>query len=182
MTQNIDPFAQADGSQSTNPNALDPFAQPSGGGSYPKPIELMGMLLLLTPVKFEQVQAYQQPAGVMTTRLSADTTILTGMRKGESFDAMFWSQKPIVAAAEKAKRDGFPMIVGTLRRVPIGADAKSGKYSTHELFEAHIEAWRPSMGGQPPQYAWILEKFTAGEAQIARDYLASKQPASPFGA
>jgi hypothetical protein len=176
---NLDPFAQADGSPSVNPT--DPFGQPSGGGGdFPKPAELNGCLLLLTPVKFEQVQAYQQAPGVMATRLSADTVVLTGLRAGESFDSMYWSQKPIVAAAEKAVRDKIPAILGTLRRVPIGADAKSGKYPTTEALEAALDAWRP--GSAPIQFAWVLEKFAPEDAQIARDYLASKQPVSPFGA
>jgi len=176
MTNAIDPFAQADGSTSINPNAADPFGQPSGGGDYLKPLDLLGALILLTPVKFEQVPAYQGKPGEMVTRLSADTVVLTGDHAGRDFDAMFWSQKPIVAAAEKAKREGIPALLGTLRRVPIGADKKGGAYDTHEKFEAQLEI------APRTQYAWVLEKFTAEDAQIARAYLASKQPVSPFGA
>lgn len=181
MTQAVDPFAQADGSVSINPNvgpAGDPFGQPAGGGDFPKPLELNGALLLLTPVKVEVVpDKFAKDAGATTKRLSADTVVLTGLRKGESFDAMYWSQKPIVAAAESAQRKGVPSILGTLRRVPIGQAKKDGNYSTpdggtdYAAFEAAIEAWR--MGDAPIQFAWILEKFTDGEAQIARDYLAS---------
>lgn len=183
MTNDIDPFAQADGSQSAYPSTfLDPFGQPSGGGGdYPKAAELRGCLLLISPVKFEQVQAYQAAPGVMATRLSADTVVLTGDRAGEEFDEMFWSQKPIVKAAEKAQREGVASILGTLQRVPIGADAKSGKYDTYEKFEAYIDAWHPRLGGQPPQFAWVLAKFTPEERQIALDYLAKKNPVSPFG-
>lgn len=176
MTQAIDPFAQADGSASINPNtdpAADPFAQPGGGGDYLKPIDLLGSLILLSPVKIESVPAYRDTSGKMVDRLSADTVVLTGKHKGESFDEMFWSQKPIVKAAAKAMRDGIPSILGTLRRVPIGQTKKDGTYSTHEAFEAALDAWRK--GDPDIEYAWVLENFTDADRQIALEYLASKK-------
>lgn len=178
MTQAIDPFAQSDGSISTNPNAApagDPFDQPAGGGEYPKPINLLGALLLITPVKIDTVADKFNTAvpNATTKRLSADTVVLTGDRAGESFSEMFWSQKPIVAAAETAMRNGVAAILGTLRRVPIGQDKKENKYPTLEAFEEALENWRPSHGA-PIRSAWILERFTEEDAKIARDYLASK--------
>ena len=176
MTQAVDPFAQSDGSVSINPNAGtadDPFAQPTGGGEYPKPINLLGALLLITPVKIEEVaDKFSDKAGATVKRLSADTTVLTGDRAGETFSEMFWSQKPIVAAAETAMRNGVSAILGTLRRVPIGQDKKENKYPTLEAFEEALENWRPSMGA-PIRSAWVLERFTDADAQIARDYLAN---------
>lgn len=177
MTQAVDPFAQSDGSISTNPNATpagDPFDQPTGGGEYPKPINLLGALLLISPVKIDEVaDKFSDKPGATVKRLSADTVVLTGDRAGESFSEMFWSQKPIVAAAETAMRNGVSAILGTLRRVPIGQDKKENKYPTLEDFETALENWRPSMGA-PIRSAWILERFTEEDAKIARDYLASK--------
>jgi hypothetical protein len=179
MTQAIDPFAQSDGSVSVNPNAApaeDPFAQPSGGGDFPKLNELFGMLLLISPKLIEEVPdkfSSVVPAP-MVKRLTADTTVLTGLRAGETFEAMYWSQKPIVSAARSAMDKGVPAILGTLRRVPIGQDKKENKYPTLEAFEAALEAWRPAMGA-PIRFAWILDKFTEGDAQIAREFLAKKK-------
>lgn len=180
MTQAVDPFAQADGTAPTPPvtaPAGDPFNQPGGGGDYLKPANLRGALLLISPVKIEQVPAYRDNSGKMVDRLSADTVVLTGEHAGTEFDAMYWSQKPIIKAAAKAMRDNVPSILGTLQRVPIGEDKKSGKYSTPEgidyaAFEAAMEAWRK--GDPEIEYAWVLVNFTEDDAQIARDYLAKK--------
>lgn len=175
MTQTTDPFAQADGSVSINPNAApaaDPFAQPGGGGDYLKPIDLLGALLLLTPIEIKKVPPYRNPTGPVVDQLTADTVVLTGEHAGQEFDAMYWSQKPVIKAAARAMRDGIPAILGTLRRVPIGDDKKMGKYATLEAFEAALDAWR--MGQPEIQFAWILENFTPEEGQIARDFLAKK--------
>jgi hypothetical protein len=182
MTQNIDPFAQADGSTSINPNAGDPFSQPSGGGSYLKPVDLFGALILLTPIKIEEVKDnFDKGADPkLVERLTADTVVLDGVHAGKEFDAMWWSNAPIVGSGKAALERRSGAILGRLFRFPIGEDKKAGKYQTPADIEAALTAWRPGMPNV--RFSWKLAPFNPEDAQVARAYLASKQPVSPFGA
>lgn len=178
----IDPFAQPNGAPSIDPS--DPFGQPAGGGgSFPKPAELFGELLLITPLAVESVPdtyAKNKPGEPiqMKDRLTADTVVLTGERAGEEFDAMWWSQGPVVKAGQAALRKGVKAILGRLYRFPINEDKKAGKYTTRQDLEMALASWKPGMPNV--RIAWALEQFTAEDAQIARAYLASKQPVNPF--
>lgn len=165
-----DPFAQNEGNEF---DAEDPFGQPAGGGNYPKAEELNGCLIMLTPVKVEEVQKYRGKPGEMSERLSADTFVIDGERAGEEFDSMYWSQLPIVNAAKSAQRKGVKAILGRLRRFPISEDVKNGKFERGD-WEA-IEAAIAKGGKNVPQFAWVLDKYTEDDAKAAREALKARK-------
>jgi hypothetical protein len=169
-----DPFAQPSGNIATA--TIDPFGQPTGGGGgYPKPIDLLDTLLLITPIKVEVERNQYNPEGVKT--LHADVVILDGPRVGEEYNDMWWNQTSVVKAAEAAMRAQVPSVLGRLRRFPMNEDKKAGKYATAEDIEKAFVTWKPGMANV--RFAWALDKFTEDDARKARAYLAGK--ASPFG-
>lgn len=175
MTQAIDPFAQADGTPSVNPNAdpvADPFSQPVGGGEYPKIAELFGALIMLRPGEIKKVPDNFNK-GQEVDQLTADTIVLTGERAGEEYADMWWNNAPIVKAARHAMKNGSPAILGRLYRYPTNDDVKAGKYKTREDVETALANWRP--GTPNVRFAWVLENFTDADRQIALEYLASKK-------
>lgn len=172
MTQStttpVDPFAAA---------AEDPFGQPSsGGGARPKPADLIGALIMLTPVKVEQQPKYRGKPGETQDRLTADTVVLAGAGDwdGQSFDEMWWTNSPIVKAGQSALRKGQKMILGTLRRFPINEDVKAGTFAQGDwkALEAALETWAKNpMGSDKPSFAIALDQYTDEDAAKARDYL-----------
>lgn len=152
-------FASATGQSSPN------FVSGSGGGSFPRALELLGELVMLTPIEIEKVPGYEGKG--MIDRLTADTVVLTGDRAGE-YPAMWWSQSPIVkAAATVLRRGNGDIILGRLWRFP--QSSNKAKYPTRQAIEEALANWRP---GQPDvKYAWALETFTAEDAALATSYI-----------
>jgi hypothetical protein len=172
-----DPFASPAGSADQS----DPFGQPAtGGGKFPKAPDLNGALLLITPIKVDLVPKYQSKTGEMTERLSADTAVIQGGGdyEGQSFDAMYWSQSPIVAAGQKALRQHTKMILGRLRRVPTKDTRSEHKVETWQEFEDLADSWDYKRN-KLPSFAWVLEPFDEGDAVLAREWIAKNAP-SPF--
>lgn len=184
-----DPFAQADGAASNGKSEKDPFGQPATGGNFPKPADLWGCLIMITPKKIEEVKDNFDKEGLkMVSRLTADTMVIDGPPVeeiishglpepsdtysrfvGKSYPRMWWSQSPIVKAAEVALDEGTEAILGRLWRFPIGDDKE--KYEDRWELEEAMNNWRPGQG-QPPRYAWSLERYTDEEAQMARRVIA----------
>lgn len=152
-------FAGASGQSTPN------FVSGSGGGNFPKAIELLGELVMLTPIEIEKVTGYEGKGQI--DRLTADTVVLTGDRAGE-YPAMWWSQSPIVkAAATVLRRGNGDVILGRLYRFP--QSGNKAKYPTRQAIEEALQNWRP---GQPDvKYAWALETFTAEDAALATRFI-----------
>lgn len=152
-------FAGSDGR--TTPK----FVSGSGGGTFPKAIELLGQLVMLTPIQVETVPGYEGKG--TTERLTADTVVLTGDRAGE-YPSMWWGQSPIVKAAKEVLRRGNgDIILGRLYRFP--QTGNKAKFPTRQAIEEALQNWRP---GQPDvKYAWALEAFTPEDAELATRYL-----------
>lgn len=162
-TAPADPFATPSG---------DPFGQPAaGGGTYPKPQDLIGELVMLTPEKIETV-ADNFNKGNMVDRLTADTVVLSGDRAGESFDSMWWNQTSVVKAGAAALRKNQRMILGRLRRFPISEDVKAGKFNRGDwqAIETALANWTPK--SPAVRFAVALDLFTDEDAAVARAYLA----------
>jgi hypothetical protein len=172
-------FAHGDGSgtQAAPPT----FAQPTGGGVFPKPVDIVGELVMLTPVKIEQVPGYEGKGFV--DRLTADTVVLTGSRRGE-YPEMWWNQETIVKNAKSILRQAsqggqITPILGRLVRFP--QKNNRDKYPTPEAIEAALANWRP---GQPDvKFAWGLSRFSDEDAQIATAWIngdrSAAYPATP---
>lgn len=141
------------------------FVSGSGGGTFPKAIELLGQLVMLTPIQVETVPGYEGKG--TTERLTADTVVLTGDRAGE-YPSMWWGQSPIVKAAKEVLRRGNgDIILGRLYRFP--QTGNKAKFPTRQAIEEALQNWRP---GQPDvKYAWALETFTAEDAALATKFL-----------
>ena len=173
MTQTA--FAHGDGSGTQAATPSQQFSQPSGGGVFPKLPEILGELVMLTPSKIEQVPGYEGQG--IVDRLTADTVVLTGPRRGEYPD-MWWGQKTIVKNGEKmlrqAAQTGGPVtpILGRVTRFP----QKNAPESTPAETEAALANWRP---GQPQvKYAWGLSKFSDEDAAIATAWLQGDRSAA----
>jgi hypothetical protein len=195
-TAKKDPFANAANAEGNGQPAKDPFGQPAGGGGFPKVADLLGCLLLIKPIKVEEVPDYQDRTK-MRDQLTADVTVIDGPPAkeftdrgqtppdvsayvGKTYNSMWLNNKTLISAGEAALRDGTPSILGRLWRFPQTSEVKAGKYTDRhdlEAKEAEIQAnWRPGMPPpEPPKIAWGLEKYTEEEAQMARDFLAAKR-------
>lgn len=181
MTQ-TDPFATPD-AKSTAPAPQD-FGQPTGGGGYPKPIELNGSLLILEVGGSITMQPGQnkddngQP--IMVKRAEATThVVLAGPDAaeyaGQSFDDMFWSQMSMVKSLEKAAAKGQKMLLGTLRRFPQNVEkGKPNGCQTWQEIEQAFDDYRDRKRRDEPKFAWALEQYTEADAVAAREYLAGR--------
>lgn len=180
MTQ--DPFGNASGDV-----AGDPFGQPEGGGGkYPKAEDLLGVLLMISPIEITNVPKppkFGGKPGEMVEQLTADTVVLPDsvddLASAEEYHSMWWGQAGIVGAGKIAKRKGVPAILGRLWRFPVSEDKKDGTYHTRQDIEAAFVKFENRELKMPPRFAWSLEKFSPEDAEIARAYLANKK--SPFG-
>lgn len=148
-----------------NGQAIPNFVPGSGGGNFPKAVELFGELIMLTPIEIETVPGYEGKGTV--DRLTADTVVLTGDRQGE-YPSMWWSQSPIVNAAKNVLRRGKgDIILGRLYRFP--QSGNKAKFPTRQAIEKALAEWRP--GSPDVKFAWALETFTAEDAAIATAFL-----------
>lgn len=166
----------------------DPFSAPaSGGAKYPKleirdddnqivkdPNCLHGRLLMITPLKVETVpNRLSQVPGATQERVTADVVVLDdqtvygpssviGPPEGEleqvpaAFDGMYFSQAALVSQMRKATKanmagaDPKRMVLGRLKKEP---PKEKGRYPT-----------------------WVLADPTEADKQLARNYLATKNP------
>lgn len=173
MTQQTE-FAHGDGSGTAAPPPQ--FAQPSGGGVFPKPTDLVGELVMLTPVKVETVPGYEGRGTV--DRLTADTVVLTGARRGE-YPEMWWNQETIVKNGKsilRAAQTGAPVtpILGRIVRFP--QKGNRDKYPTPEAIEAALAAWRPGM--PEIKFAWGLSRFSDEDMAIATAWVQGDRSAA----
>lgn len=188
-----DPFAQAATAEG-NGSATDPFGQPATGGNFPKLVDLLGCLLMLTPQKIEEVPDNFNK-GQTTNRLTTTVLVCDGPPAdqyteagvappnedtaakwvGKSYPRMWINSSPIVKAAEVAMEEGTKAILGRLWRFPVSDDKE--KYADRWALEQALLNWRP--GQAAIRYAWSLERYTDEEAALAREVIAkSKAKAS----
>jgi hypothetical protein len=155
-------FADSNGQTTTQ---KPKFVSGSGGGTFPKAIELLGELIMLTPIRVETVPGYEGKG--TTERLTADTVVLTGDRAGE-YPSMWWGQSPIVKAGEEVLRRGNgDIILGRLYRFP--QSGNKAKFPTRQAIEDALANWRP---GKPDvKFAWALETFTPEDAALATRFI-----------
>jgi hypothetical protein len=149
------------------------FSSGTGGGVYPKAIELFECLVMITPIEIETVPGF---GGKGTAeRLTADTVVFEGERAGE-YPSMWWGQQPIVrAAAEGMRRGDGTILLGRLVRFPTSANKT--QYKDRAALEKALATWRP---GKPEiQYAWALEKFTPEDQAKAEKYLRGELVLAP---
>lgn len=177
MTQTTqDPFAAGPADDDENP-----FGTPTRG-SFPKPGTLLHKLLIMNPVKIEQVADRNNP-GKMKDRATVDTVALdpkTGEEIG-SYDAMYWSQGPIVKAARAALKSGRPTL-GTLHVFPVLKTLDRYKTETELLGDEDIQRWLARGSGLPPMaVAWALEPATSEELALALKWWKARPAANPFG-
>lgn len=166
----------------------DPFGQPAGG-TYPKPEDLEGSLLMFHPDKPSEMVAnrFYKKEGDAThvARLSVDTVVF-GPEGVEEYTDMYWSQQVIIRACEQALKPGAkPLVLGRLVKVGQKDNREKLKYGeTPEDYAAAREEWLKKSGkGPEPKHVWILAQFTDDDAALARDYIASQQKTrDPFAA
>lgn len=189
-TAKKDPFANASNAEGNGQPAKDPFGQPASGGGFPKVGDLFGHLLMITPIKVEEVPDFQDKTKTRE-QLTATVAVIDGPPEpyadpenpspwvGRTFPNMWLNNKTLVSAGQAALADGTPAILGRLWRFPTSADVKEGKYSDRHDLEAKMAeetaAWRPGQKPLDHRYALGLEKYTDEEAQLARDFLAAKK-------
>ncbi len=170
----VDPFAPVNDTAS---NSGDPFADPSRG-SFPKVGELLHKLLVMTPVKVEQVPDKNNP-GKMQDRWSIDTTVIHEDGSFDTYDSMYWSQKSIAEAARKAQKEGRPLL-GTLHVFPVMASKSRFANEAELLADEDIQRWISRGVGNPPtQVAWALEPANSEERTKAIKWW--NENVNPFG-
>ena len=165
-----DPFA------ANTATADDPFGEVSRGGKFPKPAELLGKLMIMSPVKVEQVQ--RPNSKDMQDRWSVDTYVFNEDGTVDEYESMYWSQTSIADAMRKAKKTGKP-VVGTLHLVPAQSSKKNYADEAALLQDEGIQFWlkRGGSGLPPTPVAWVLEPATAEQrAKAATWYLAQRNP------
>lgn len=166
-----DPFAQTG-----TATADDPFGDPTRG-KYPKVAELLHKLLVLRPVKVEQVQ--RPNSKDMQDRWSVDTYVFEEDGTVTEYDAMYWSQTGIASAMAKAAKSGKP-VIGTLHLFPAQNTKKT--YSTEDqlLQDEAVKFWlgRGGVGLPPTPVAWGLEPATPEQRQRAATWWMAQQ--NPF--
>lgn len=175
----------------TDTAAIDPFDPNAGAdadddetfgtptrGAYPKVGELLHKLLILIPVKVEQVPD-QNNAGKLQERWSIDTIVVDPDGTAVEYDSMYWSHKSIAAAAAKAMKDKRPML-GTLHLFPVMATKKRYATETELLTDQDIVRWIERGSGLPPTpVAWALEPATVAEKAVALKWW--RENKNPFG-
>jgi hypothetical protein len=156
----VDPFTQ------TAPPTTNPFINPTRGGNFPKPGELLHKLLIMAPTGVDKVPDRNDPSKTRD-RWSINTTVLEEDGSFETYEDMFWSQAPIARAASKAFREKRPML-GTLHIFPVQNTLK--KYTTEPelLADESIKFWLSRNEGLPPTaVAWALEPANPQELERA---------------
>lgn len=171
MTQ-VDPFAAAAANVSD-----DPFRDPSGGGNFPKPAELLHKLLIMVPVSSSIQQRDGQPP---KERWDIDTTVLHEDGTFDTYDKMWWEQTAIASEAAKAFRGKYPLR-GTLHLVPAQASKKKFANEEELLADEAIQFWlgRGGAGMPPTQVAWVLQAATPEQAKLTIAWW--NEHMNPFG-
>src|SRR5690606_889012 len=130
----------------------DPFSTPAAiPSTYPKPRDLKGRLLLITPVKLERVPNTQGAPGDMQDRITADVKVVDGSVPGfddTEFTGVYFSGS---------------------RVVPALAPSIQARGTVLARFDTRF-ADKPAGKGNP----WGLQDPTEADKQTARDYLAGK--------
>jgi hypothetical protein len=175
-----DPFASASGAVASKP-AGDPFAQPPKS-SFPNMDALFGRLILARPTLIEKVPNKFDQDGEKVDRVTVDVTVLDGgpimgNDTPHTFSGMYISQGSLVGQLK-----GFiatrGMVLG--RMVRVARKKEQEKYGdTPEAMERVLAEWLANGArGQKPSFAWRLADFTEGDANIARQFLATTAQAA----
>lgn len=135
----------------------DPFAAPSAiPSTYPKPTDLKGHLVLISPVKLESVPNTQGKPGDMQDRVTADVKVVDGELANfpgqTEFTGVYFSGSRVVPALVPSIQARGMVLARFETRDP---SAKAGK-------------------GNP----WGLQDPTEADKQTARDYLAGRTVAA----
>lgn len=163
----------------------DPFST-SRRGAYPKPEDLDGSLLLLTPIKVENIpnrpEYVAKGAPERVDRASVDTVVF-GPDGVEEYDEMFWSQAAIVNACKKElKPNAKGMQLGVLVKVATAAARDKLKIGdTPEDYAKAYRAWKEnpkSRDSDRPGFVYILAEPDEAQIQRAREYLAERAAAA----
>lgn len=174
---------------------VENFAQPeeirghTGGGFYPDLEDLLGRLVLIRPLKIERIaqkeEYVKKGSDGMVDRGSCDLVVLDGEplptkdKDGNPGPALEipadlagkqFFQTKIVDKIRGALRDGIPVLLGRIVRVPQWPDVKAGRYEDgdYRAIEAAIAAWLAGGArGEKPKSAWSLANHTPEEEAIA---------------
>lgn len=155
---------------STASGSQAPKFRSTGGGSFVKPAQLIGELILITPVEVEQVEGYNhKPGQPLKDRLTGDTTVLTGDLAGD-YPGMWWSQAAIV-------KQGKRIVEGRLDEVIAGRLFRRPKREFRDEFptkEALEEAFAKNPKLVPSTaYSWVIEPMDEADTKLATDYYAN---------
>ena len=145
-----------------------PRFQGSGGGNFPKMDQLVGSLVMITPIEIESVKQSDEFGGGMKDRLTADTVVLDGQYQGE-YPSMWWGQSGVVKAAAGILRRGRgDLILGRLYRFPKKEFAKY--WATREELEAAFANAKTPVPNNA--FFWSIPSPSAAEVALATKYLA----------
>jgi hypothetical protein len=141
--------------------------------------ELVGELIMLTPIEVESVPQPKEFGGGMKDRLTADTVVLTGQRAGE-YPSMWWGQSGIVKKGKDILRaNRGDLILGRIYRFPKRDMMKH--YPSPAALEAAFKA--AADGKAPPvpntAYFWSINDPAQDEIQAATEYLGGKPLKDP---
>lgn len=154
------------------------FTGAGGSGNFKSANDLIGDLLMLTPIKVEEVPQKPEYGGGVKRRLTADTVVLDGPHKGD-YPSMWWGQKVIVEKADDIlRRDTDQIILGRLVRKPKKEFTKY--WATADDLEAAFD--KAARGETPPipqnAYFWTMLDMSDEDVAIATAYVNGEQPAA----
>lgn len=154
----------------------DPFGRPTSGGR-PKLEELEGHLLLIQPTKLDlKVKGKYGEQD----RITADVAVLDAEGGVDEIDALFISTKGLVPMLSRCLKPGNrPSVLGTLEKYPTkeyyDAAEKKGEGDPVKGINAMLEEWaKKGAKGEKPQFFWNLADYSDADANVARQYMASR--------
>lgn len=171
---NGSPFGQAAGAVAA-PGA-DLFGQPDmstgGGGKFTKVYTLEDQLVLVAPLRIENVMKYDKTG--TEEALLARLIVLTGEMAGTDIPEWQVVNTKFVRMGKAALAKGQEFILGRVVMIPTWNLVKDGKFAdgdTEGIKKAIAEWAANGARGEKPTSAWTLARYTEEDAAIAKAYL-----------